>query len=243
MTIGILGGMGSYATLDIFRRLLEVFPAQKEWDRPRVLIDNNCVMPSRVVAALYGTDKEKLVQQMSASVKNMVQAGCTHIFFACNTSHIFLEDVLNNVPQAKGKIFNIIDTLACDLSKESFNDKSFALVATEGTVETHIYQKTFAKYGLPIVEPAKDKYECMRDLIEAVKQNKVSNEHCERFIDLAKSFGTKKLILGCTEFPVIYYKFQKQIDESGIIIYDPINSVLQLFKQLYDKEGELECKR
>ena len=39
-TIGIVGGMGSYATLDFFRRILDAFPAEKEWDRPRIVIDN-----------------------------------------------------------------------------------------------------------------------------------------------------------------------------------------------------------
>ena len=53
-TIGIIGGMGSYATLDFFSRLLAAFPAEKEWDRPRILIDNRCTMPSRVRAILYG---------------------------------------------------------------------------------------------------------------------------------------------------------------------------------------------
>lgn len=53
MVIGILGGMGSYATLDIFDRILAAFPARKEWERPRMVIDNNCMMPSRVVAALF----------------------------------------------------------------------------------------------------------------------------------------------------------------------------------------------
>ena len=52
-TIGILGGMGSYATVDLFRRLVDAFPAEKEWDRPRIIIDNNCTMPSRVRAILY----------------------------------------------------------------------------------------------------------------------------------------------------------------------------------------------
>lgn len=44
-TIGIVGGMGSYATLDFFRRILDASPAEKEWDRPRAVIDNHCTMP------------------------------------------------------------------------------------------------------------------------------------------------------------------------------------------------------
>lgn len=40
MIIGLVGGMGSIATVDYFRRLIDAFPAQKEWDRPRIIIDN-----------------------------------------------------------------------------------------------------------------------------------------------------------------------------------------------------------
>lgn len=74
-TIGVLGGMGSYATCDIFRRLLDAFPAEKEWERPRILIDNNCTMPSRVRAILYGEHEGRLIQEMSESVESLVRTG------------------------------------------------------------------------------------------------------------------------------------------------------------------------
>ena len=44
--IGILGGMGTYATIYLFQEYVELFPAEKEWDRPRIVIDNRCTMPS-----------------------------------------------------------------------------------------------------------------------------------------------------------------------------------------------------
>lgn len=74
-TIGILGGMGSYATVEIFRRMVEAFPAEKEWDRPRILIDNNCIMPSRVRAILYNEKREELIQQMSDSINFLAGGG------------------------------------------------------------------------------------------------------------------------------------------------------------------------
>lgn len=37
--IGVLGGMGTYATINLFRQYAEVFPAEKEWERPRIVID------------------------------------------------------------------------------------------------------------------------------------------------------------------------------------------------------------
>ena len=37
--IGVLGGMGTYATIHLFKQYAEVFPAEKEWERPRIIID------------------------------------------------------------------------------------------------------------------------------------------------------------------------------------------------------------
>ena len=55
--IGVLGGMGTYATIHLFKQYADVFPAEKEWERPRIIIDNRYTMPSRVRAFLY---KEKV---------------------------------------------------------------------------------------------------------------------------------------------------------------------------------------
>ena len=58
--IGILGGMGTYATIYLFQEYVELFPAEKEWERPRIIIDNNCTMPSRVRAVLYNEKETSL---------------------------------------------------------------------------------------------------------------------------------------------------------------------------------------
>ena len=85
-TIGVLGGMGTYATIHIFRQYAEVFPAEKEWERPRIIIDNRCTMPSRVRAALYGENREQLISEMSDSVRGLVKSGCSRILLDCNTA-------------------------------------------------------------------------------------------------------------------------------------------------------------
>ena len=72
--IGVLGGMGTYATINMFKQYADIFAAEKEWDRPRIIIDNRCTMPSRVRAAIYNENVEQLVEQMSdslAEVKKM----------------------------------------------------------------------------------------------------------------------------------------------------------------------------
>ena len=58
MTIGIVGGMGSLAAAEFLNTMVRAFPAEKEWDRPRTVVDNACHMPSRVRALLYGEQRE-----------------------------------------------------------------------------------------------------------------------------------------------------------------------------------------
>ena len=115
--IGILGGMGSYATLHFFEAVLKAFPAQKEWDRPRVLIDNRCTMPSRVLAVLDGVKYDQLVEELTDSVRSLIRAGATKIILACNTSHCFLTDIYANVPEAEGKIVSIIDACCSEVAQ------------------------------------------------------------------------------------------------------------------------------
>ena len=120
--IGVLGGMGTYATIHLFRQYAEVFPAEKEWDRPRIIIDNRCTMPSRVRAALYGENREQLICEMSDSVRGLIRSGCSRILLACNTAHLFLEDIYRQVPEAGGRVLNIIETCADGLSEHGVRE-------------------------------------------------------------------------------------------------------------------------
>lgn len=75
LVIGVLGGMGTYATINLFKRYAEVFPAEKEWERPRIIIDNRCTMPSRVRAFLYHENVERLIDEMANSIDGLLKIG------------------------------------------------------------------------------------------------------------------------------------------------------------------------
>lgn len=120
-TIGIIGGMGSYATVDFFRRIINAFPASKEWERPRVLIDNFCTMPSRMRAILYNERRDELIEDLSISVKNLLMAGADKIIFACNTSHVFIPEIVMRLPECADKIINIIEACAKEISANALH--------------------------------------------------------------------------------------------------------------------------
>ena len=230
--IGIVGGMGSFATSDFFRRLIEAFPAEKEWDRPRIVIDNNCAMPSRVRAIIYKEERPKLVSLLTESVINLNNMGCTKIILACNTSHVFLDEIYEEYEKRTGKrdcnILNMIEVITESLQSKGV--KKVALMATEGTIDSQIYNKYLSKYRIEIIPPKNEDYIEYRYLIECVKQNKISDEALKRFISCASNLGSEDVILGCTEFPV-YLRYINEVP--NINLHDPLHYlILKLKKEM-----------
>lgn len=225
IVIGIVGGMGSYATLDFFKRLLDAFPAEKEWERPRIIIDNRCNMPSRVRAILYKERREELVNSLSNSVKMLIDNGATHIILACNTSHIFLNDVYEKVPECQYYTINIIEECAKKLSED--NVSKVALIASEGTILSKVYEDIFSMYNIKIVSPTKKEFSKIRSFIEAVKQNNINEEIKCEFIKYINGIESDSLILGCTELPVLYKECEEKCNKK---IYDPLQCAIDVLK-------------
>ena len=231
-TIGIVGGMGSYATVDFFRRIVDAFPATKEWDRPRILIDNYCTMPSRVRAILYNERREELIEDLSNSVKNLIDAGAERIIFACNTSHVFIPEVTERIPGSRDRIIHIIDACARELQELPTMGGGYLLLATEGTIETGIYEDIFRNYELNLKAPGREDYEKLRYFIEAVKQNNIDDNVIEVFCKFVESFAEESIILGCTELPILYRECLRSHYTFSKRIYDPLQSAINILIQL-----------
>lgn len=225
--IGVLGGMGTYATINLFRQYAEVFPAEKEWERPRIVIDNRCTMPSRVRAFLYNENVEKLIDEMSDSMKHLVDSGCTKIILACNTSHLFLPKIYEKVPELRNKVMNIIDNCIEEIKNDGAD--VVYLLGSEGTIESRIYQSKLEQNGIKCLVPEPKEYgEC----IEAVKQNKYTDEIQNKFSTLVNRYDS--CILGCTELPILYEKYIDAVQCEEV--YDPLLLALQKLKKEYDND-------
>lgn len=236
MVIGVIGGMGSYATLHFFERYLKVFPAEKEWDRPRIIIDNRCTMPSRVRAILYGERYDQVVGELVDSAKRLSDAGCTHIISACGTSHVFLDAVAEQAPDVADKIVNILDMSATTLKK--CGTTKVSLLATEGSIQSGIYQKTYQEYGIEIETPKDNDLPRFRAFIEAVKKNEITFETVDQFTKLLNEQIQDTVVLGCTEFPVLYSRVDVKKMRKGLVIVDPLEAVLASLKLEYGENTE-----
>ncbi len=228
LVIGFLGGMGTYATIHAFKQYAEVFDAVKEWERPRIIIDNRCTMPSRVRAFLYNENVELLVSELTESVDNLIKAGCSKIILACNTSHLFLPQIYDKMPEAREYIMDIIKMCADQAAGDHM--KKVYLLASEGTIESRIYQETLKTKSIKCSVPAEAEYGNLRKCIEAVKQNTYSDQIETIFLNLVNREECG-CILGCTELPVLYEKYRDKVRCKNI--YDPVKQALIKIKEDY----------
>lgn len=232
LVIGVLGGMGTYATINLFKQYAEVFPAEKEWERPRIIIDNRCTMPSRVRAFLYHENVERLIDEMADSIDGLLKigGGSARIILACNTSHLFLPQIYKKVPEAKSAVINIIHSCVEQISKD--NVKQVFLLGSEGTIESKVYQEALSEKGIICKVPQKEQYVLLRNCVEAVKQNKYSDEVKKSFQELMDEYDVP-IILGCTELPILYEKYKDGID---VTVYDPLLIALKKLKEECENE-------
>ncbi|MCR5355880.1 MAG: amino acid racemase [Lachnospiraceae bacterium] len=222
--IGIVGGMGSYATVDLFKRIIDAAPTKKDWEKPHVIIDNFSTVPSRVRAVLYNEQKDKVVECLASSVRNLMNCGADRIIVGCHTAHIFLPDAIKLVDGAEGCVINIIEA-AVRLCVSKGYDK-VRLLATEGTVETGIYTDAFSGTKIEIINPDEKGLVDIRTIIEDVKQNLIGKATRELFRSLACA-DENPVLLGCSELPVIYGNCR----EAGIVfeneVIDPFQIVIE----------------
>lgn len=226
--LGVIGGMGSYATLNFFKTILDTFPAEKEWERPHVIVDNCCTLPSRVRAILYKEKVEELIQGLIFSMDKLIAFGVNDIIVCCNTCHYFLDSVFERRPDLKHYVINILEC-AKDFCIKNEVKKVF-LIATEGTIETEIYDMFFSD-SVQVEKPTEYELKKIRSFIEAVKQNKIDETVQKNFADFINNINCTEIVLGCTEMPIIYSQIKDNIFNKNII--DPLSCALSRFKERY----------
>lgn len=243
MTIGILGGMGSLAAAEFLTALVRAFPGEKEWDRPRTVLDNACHMPSRVRAILYGEKREELIRQLAEHMAGLTGLGCTDLVLCCNTSHSFLPQVEPLARELAGKPFKVHHIIR--LLGESLKERGVSrvsLLATEGTLEVGIYPQILSEYGIDLVSPGPQAYPELRFLIEAVKQNAMDQQALRRFVALINAQPCQDVVLGCTEFPLLRARLPAGDASVSRTLHDPLEATIRHLVKAYQAAQQGGCE-
>ena len=200
-TIGILGGMGPLATADLFRKITMLTKAECDNEHIRIFIDSNTAIPDRT-AAILGRGKSPL-EEMTSALRHLEACGADCIIMPCNTAHYFLPQLqeMTHIP-----FLNMLEITA-ECCAGRYPGKCAAILATDGTLETGLYDKALRSEAVPYIHPEPDEQKTVMhliyDVVKASKPMLPERDRWKTLLDSLRDRGADYFILGCTELPVL----------------------------------------
>ncbi len=198
-TVGIIGGMGPEATLDLFYKIIKNTPAKKDQEHIHLIIDNYPQIPDRTQFILG--KGENPLPYLLRSANLLENAGVDAICMPCNTAHFFVDDIRKNI---NVPFISIVESVLKDIKKNQRDAKRIGLLATEGTIAGNVYHRVFEKEGYTIIVPKVSVQKKLMDVIYSVKAGRVKEKVnlLQECIDNLSN-EVDILIVACTEIPIL----------------------------------------
>ncbi|NLL81731.1 MAG: amino acid racemase [Tissierellia bacterium] len=203
-SIGIIGGMGPLATCDLFGKIINNTNARIDQDHIHVYIDNNTEIPDRTAAILYG-GKSPVAQLVRSAIK-LESMGADALIMPCNTAHYFYDEVIKyvNIP-----MIHMPKETAREIKANKY--KKVAILATEGTLQSGIYQKAFDEEEINYLIPSESQQKpIMKIIYDGIKAGNYGIDIRDFYDVLDDMFdkGAEAVVLACTELPLAFDKFE-----------------------------------
>ena len=197
-TIGVLGGMGPYATLMFLKNILDLTETQKDWDHIRTVTDSNINIPSRSRAIIF--NEASPLEGMIASCSKLGDYPVDAIYIPCNSASFWVEKIQRAV---KTPIVNIVN-VATDVVVKNYKADRITTLGGMVPYQTDLYgnsAKLFAASHINVSEALQIR---VVEIIEAVKKSGNTLELRESFStilhDAIKETSANGVVLACTEF-------------------------------------------
>ncbi|MDD1793343.1 amino acid racemase [Enterovibrio sp. ZSDZ42] len=219
MTVGILGGMGPEATVDLMRRIIKATPANDDADHIRLLVDNDPKTPSRIQYLIENKGKSPAPHMVKMAL-GLEGGGADILVIPCNTAHMFYGEVSQAVSVP---VLNILELSAEKIHRLYPDFKRVGILGSSALQITQLYAPAFAAWGVDTVFPDNDRQEALMALIRAVKANTHTKEMTDAFNLAAEDLedqGAACLLIACTELSVIAGKLKTglpKLDASQIL--------------------------
>lgn len=199
MRLGVIGGLGPMATAYYLELMIRMTDAKRDQEHPEIIVMNIPSIPDRT-AFILGNSEENPLQPMVELGKQMKDLGAAVIATPCITAHYFHEALQDGIG------LPVIHAIRA--SAELLRDagiRKVGLMATDGTVQSGIFQRQVEACGMEIVLPTPDAQRGVMKLIyDQVKAGEKPDMDLFAAIrdDLRRS-GAEVVVLGCTELSLL----------------------------------------
>ena len=204
-TIGILGGMGPQATAELYLRIIRIFQqdygAKYDDDFPEMII-LNLPIPDVVERP---SQEIKVKQMLVEGAKKLEIAGGDFIVIPCNTVTKYLRQMKESVSIP---IISIVE----ETIRQTASLRDVGILATELTIKSNLYPG--------MIYPEKNVQECTTKIIMNILAGRFLEEDRKFLlseIERLQQKGAEKVILGCTELPLLVRMNDNALDTINIL--------------------------
>lgn len=200
-TIGLIGGITWYSTLDYYRLLNELVNKELGGVHSAKLIINS-VDFAAIKEYSLAEDWDSIAVIMSKTAKSLEAAGAEGLVIGANTMHNIADKIQAavNIP-----VVHIADAVAKAISEKGL--KKVALLGTKYTMKMDFYRERLAKYNIEVVIPDDEGVEYINEAIyEEFSKGIFLQERKKEFLSIIDKLimkGAEGAIFGCTEIPIL----------------------------------------
>ena len=215
-TIGIIGGMGPYAGLDLARKICDETIASSDQEHvPVALLSYPQWISDRTDYMLHGKGNDPAPVIFSIALE-LEKLGAVAAGIPCNSAHaspIFNRVLeLLNTSGATLKVLHMIDEVIHHIKQQELPFNKIGILSTNGTFHLGVYSTALRKANIEFLLPTANVQEsrvhpAIYHPVNGIKaqSNPISPWALEQITTVTEDFkrlGADALILGCTELPL-----------------------------------------
>jgi aspartate racemase len=200
--VGVIGGMGPEATVDLMRRVIKATPAHDDSDHIRMIVDNNPKVPSRIKAIIEGIGESPAPILVQMGIK-LMEYGADFLVIPCNTAHYYLNDIRSAVSIP---VIDMIELTVDAVLRENPALKTAGLLASQALLQTGLYRKRFGERDVDLVYPQDELQGKLMNAIRTIKTGRYGAGEKSILRSAADNMiqrGAETLIIACTELSLI----------------------------------------
>jgi aspartate racemase len=225
--VGIIGGMGPEATVDLMQRIIRLTPAGDDKDHIRCIVDNNPKVPSRIKAIIEG-DGEDPGPVMAEMGRRLAAWGADFLVIPCNTAHFYYDAVQKAVTIP---VVNMIDLVVNQVKIQFSKEAKIGMLASPAVAITQLYARRFEALGMVEVWPDAEHQDLLFSIIRQVKAGRISPDlfgQYARVCEHLKEQEVQAAIVACTELSALGGDLPLEtIDASQVLAQEIVRVVKQ----------------
>lgn len=193
-TVGIIGGSGPLATVDIEQKILsatqKILNPLTDQDYFNLAVFNYCGTYDRNDSVFFGTPDP--LSQFIKYTSSISALGVDLILLACNTAHMYLPFLRE---KTETPIISIIEKTLDYLQKNFAGCSKVGLISTKATQEKKLYHSLFSSSGIDIIDIVSSTQDAIMEAIYLIKAG-VELTHKDMFVEntrLSSKISTEQI--------------------------------------------------